>query len=210
MLNLLLLQLTIEIKILWRNSSHLAAMITCAISIYLLIRFGFPAEYNPDVIPAILNAALILSLLGASHNCFSEDFEEDRITTWHNAKLNIEWILICRLIAYILNISLPLIACFCGIIWLELNDPQLVLHAAKIMLLISITTLTIGMISSGISCSFNFTGHLAHLLTLPFLFAIIIFAAQAMLNPMSDADKWLICFSMFISPVGFLFLAKIL
>jgi heme exporter protein CcmB len=210
MLSLIILQLKIEHKTLWRNSSNIAASISAALTIYLLIRFGFPPEHNQNIIPPMLLAALILSLLNASHNCFAEDAANDRIAAWHSAKLNIEWLILCRLIAYLLNIALPLIICFCLIIWLETGDLTLMLHSAKIMLMVSVATITCGLIASAINVSFNMAGQLSHLLTLPFLFSVVIFAAQSMINYNSIAYEWLFYIILLLTPACCLWVAKIL
>ncbi len=217
-MKLFLTQMRIDISCLLDNSAQIFALIATSITMYLLLRFGIEPDAEAKILPSFLLGAMILTLLYGTHSTFVEDNSHDRISGWHSAKLSMEWIIFSRFLAHLLCSALPLIICFFALNLLEGIAINQAFTIAYIMLQVAIFVVACGMMAAALGVSFAGSAALSHLLTLPFLFSVVIFASDAMVNAQSlniasnamIASDWLMLSCAIFTPISCFICAKLL
>jgi heme exporter protein CcmB len=203
----------IEMLSLLRHPWHVASMLCGAVTMVLLLHFGMPAatDYRP-VLPAFLLGVLVITLTNITHHAFTEDAREGRIMHWHTGGATLEWIVVSKFLAYLLCTGLPMVLMFSA---LAVNggvdqNMQSLLSIASVLLLTVTVIISCGLLSGALSVCFGTNALMAYVLTLPFTFSIVIFAAPA-LHSGSQADATLLlALSLTLTPVTCFITARIL
>ena len=215
-MNMFITQFKIDVKCLLQHSSQIWALVATEITMYLLLRFGVAPHENAKIVPAMLLGALVLTLLHGTYSSFDEDAHYDRISGWHSAGLALEWIIFSRFIAHLLMSACPLVVCFTALIWLEYGDTSLAINAGYIMLQVAILVVACGLVAASFGVCFKMSAGFAHLLILPFLFSVVIFASSAMLQALigtelqNNSGVWLSYSCAIFAPFACLLCAKLL
>jgi heme exporter protein CcmB len=143
----------------------------------LLLRFGIPASQSETtLLPAFVLGVSMITLISTTQHAFTEDAREGRIPHWLYGRLSVEWVVVCRFLAYLLTIGLPMAALFVAVMELRAGD-FMEWHSAIVLIMVMASTVACGLLGGAISVCFSGGGLLAYLVTLPFLFSILIFAA---------------------------------
>jgi heme exporter protein CcmB len=184
----------IELWMLARQPWHVASVMASALTMLVLLRFGIPASTSEiQLLPAFVLGVSIITLISTTQHAFTEDAREGRIPHWLYGRLSIEWVVVSRFIAYLVNIGLPMVLLFVAYMMLRENpeDRFIGWHSVIVLLMVIASTIACGLLGGAVSVCFNGGGLLAYLITLPFLFSILIFASPALLLA-AQADTFLL------------------
>ncbi len=190
----MMIHLKVELRQLLRRPSHLVTLIASAVTMFLLLHFGVPAQAASEaILPALMLGALMIALMGLSYTAFQEDVREGRIAHWRTAPVTLAWIVVSKWLAYVLLAALPLALSFC--LALCITTPSLVSlwsYYLGVLLLCGTAVICCTLFSAAVSISFGEGQAAGTLLTLPFLFGIAIFAAEALAQPGEDRGALLL------------------
>ncbi|TAF14335.1 MAG: hypothetical protein EAZ74_04210 [Alphaproteobacteria bacterium] len=168
-----------DMRSLCLNPWHMVSVASSIAAMYLMMRFGLPMGIDERaILPVLVLGVVMIALINITHDAFRDDAQQGRIIHWSYAPLLMEWIIVARLCAYVMSTALP-IACIGG--WLF--APHGEAWSAPAMMLILSATLTIiacGLLCSALSVCFEMHQVMGYLLTLPFLFAVMMFATIAL------------------------------
>jgi ABC-type transport system involved in cytochrome c biogenesis permease component len=201
-------QLILEILSLLRHPWQLVSLACSAVTMMLLLHFGMPAAADSSAAtPAFLLGVLVITLTNLTQSAFTEDAREGRIAHWHTSRFSLEWMVACKFLAYLLCTGIPMGALFT---FLAANgDFSSLTNTARILLLTVTAIIACGLLSGALSICFASNQLMAYLLTLPFLFSIVIFAAPALAGSKVDATL-LLATALLLTPVGIFLTARLL
>jgi heme exporter protein CcmB len=209
MIRLWVVQWVMEMRLLMRTPAHLATLCAAAISMYLSLRFGLPVNEAISAIPALLIAVLTLCLLHVTQESFVQDAQQDRLSQWHTARLTMEWMVLSRWMAHMVASALPLVVCFVIIMSNE-NKQIEAIHSAIILYEMAALAIACGLMGGALVLCFHASAGLAQLISLPFLFSIIIFAADALTDMQTNASLWVHALTLLLTPMLCWITAKLL
>jgi ABC-type transport system involved in cytochrome c biogenesis permease component len=209
MLRLLCVQTMMEVRLLARSPAHFSTLCGAALTMYLLLRFGLPVRDVASAIPTLLLAVFILSILHVTQESFIQDATLDRLSQWYLARLSMEWMVVSRWLAHIVITALPLVICFTGVMWVEMGQGR-ALYAGVIFMEVAAIAIACGLMTGALVLCFHAASGLAQLLSLPFLFSVVIFAAQTLSGAGNEAAQWVHALTMLLTPLLWWLTAKLL
>ncbi len=201
--------LRVECIRLWRNPWHMMSTVGGAFMLYLLIRFGLPPHAVSSVtIPATLLGVMVISLVQMVYSAFDEDYQTGRMMQWCYGGTDAEWLVVTKWLAYTLCCLLPMSVMFTLILW-QMDDALPLHYAVAALCLCGEAVIACGLFGAVMSVCFRASQLSAYVLTLPFVFPLIMFGAQAMQGSY-QAMSLLGAYVLFIIPVGLFMAARLL
>lgn len=201
-------QLLIELRVMARQPWQWLGLITGALTMYVMLHFGIPPHApRAQVLPALLLGAMVITLVNFGQHAFSEDAYYGRIAHWQYGPLTLGAIVTCKLLVYMFSGGMPLALLF-GLFSAQSSDVGGVAVGAwafssLVLGLCAMAILACSLLSGAMGVCFRQSRFTGYLLTLPFLFSLVIFAATALVAPAGDDEalSLLAIFSLVLTPL---------
>ncbi len=181
MCTLFLAQWRREMALAWRRRGRFLQPLL----FYMLVMLLFPLAMDPDPVrletlaPALLWVTALLAALLAPAMLFSSDYEEGCIELWITGGMPLAWLILAKLLAYTVIVSLPLIVAsplLGG--WFGLSDASLRVLFLSMALGVPALCL-IGSLGAALTLSLPRGGILLALIVLPLYIPVLMFGAGA-------------------------------
>ena len=175
--------LTAELAHCLRHPSDIIGLGTQALLLFMLIRFGMPADMQTaQSLPALLLGAMTVSLLHVAGSIFDDDAYVGRIAHWHYGPLSFEWIVAAKYIVLLCCCGIPLSVIFSLLLLIQQHS-IFNLHHISVFVCTSSAIIGCGCLGAAMKPLFNQHHFISIVLMFPFLTSVIIFNASALLQP---------------------------